>query len=186
MPVVFGTHEGSDTFVARGVIRTIDVLLSAGADAYAEGPGGATAYDVAKMAGFSDACALLKKYSQSGKASTIKRKALGLWLESLGCEEFLGRLLRAGYDDLRFLAEQGLTEADLDCIGVPREKLGLRRKMLVMHGVEQFLDNFPGRKGKVPPATSRSRRKTRIEKMGESSDSSSDESESSGSSPGGR
>lgn len=171
------------------------MLLSAGADAYAEGPGGATAYDVAKMAGFNDACVILKKYSQTGKASTIKRRALRSWLESLGCEEYLGRLLRAGYDDLRFLAEQGLTEADLDCIGVPREKLGLRRKMLVMHGVEQFLDIFPGRKENASPATSRSRRKPRSEinksstsevKMGESSDSSSDESESSGSSLDGR
>ena len=134
--------------------RTIDVLLSAGADASAEGPGGALALDAARMAGFDDACALLKKHSRREDAQIAeRRKALGAWLESLGCGEFLWRLLRAGYDDLYFMAEHGLTEEDLDCVGVPKEKLGLRKKLLVMHGVEEFLDKLPGGKGTGAPGS---------------------------------
>ncbi|CAM9601617.1 unnamed protein product, partial [Ascophyllum nodosum] len=138
----------------KGHLRTIDVLLSAGADASAEGPGGALALDAARMAGFDDACALLKKHSRREDAQIAeRRKALGAWLESLGCGEFLWRLLRAGYDDLYFMAEHGLTEEDLDCVGVPKEKLGLRKKLLVMHGVEEFLDKLPGGKGTGAPGS---------------------------------
>lgn len=102
--------------------------------------GGATALDFAEMAGFEDVAILLRRRTL-GDSAAAKRKALGSWLEALGCEEFLPRFLTAGYDDLTFLAEQKLSEADLDCVGVPREKLGLRKKLLAMHGVKEFLED---------------------------------------------
>lgn len=136
----------------NGHLRTIEVLLEAGADtssssrSLSESPGGATALDLAEMAGFHDAAALLKSRALSEKArdGVARRRALGSWLGALGCEEFLGRFLRAGYDDLPFMAAQGLTEADLDCVGVPRDKLGLRKKLLAMHSVDMFLDAAAG------------------------------------------
>ena len=124
----------------NGHLKTMEVLLDAGAGTSAESPGGATALDMAEMAGFGDAVVLLRKRAVRGEAGAVKRRSLVSWLEALDCEEFLGRFLRAGYDDLPFMASHGLTEADLDCIGVPTEKLGLRKKLLAMHGVEQFLD----------------------------------------------
>lgn len=124
----------------NGHLKTMEVLLDAGAGTSAESPGGATALDMAEMAGFGDAAVLLRKRAVRGEAGAVKRRALVSWLEALDCEEFLGRFLRAGYDDLPFMASHGLTEADLDCVGVPTEKLGLRKKLLAMHGVEQFLD----------------------------------------------
>lgn len=124
----------------NGHLKTMEVLLDVGAETLAESPGGATALDMADMAGFGDAAALLRKRAVRGEAGAAKRRALVSWLEALDCEEFLGRFLRAGYDDLPFMASHGLTEADLDCVGVPTEKLGLRKKLLAMHGVEQFLD----------------------------------------------
>lgn len=124
-----------------GYLRTIDALLDAGAEISAEGPGGATALDMAEMAGFVDAVALLRKRALRGEVGASRRKALSSWLESLGCEEFLGRFLRTGYDDLAFMASHGLTEADLDCVGVPGEKLGLRKKLLAMHDVERYLED---------------------------------------------
>ncbi|CAM9354454.1 unnamed protein product [Scytosiphon promiscuus] len=130
----------------HGHLGTMDVLLEAGADyssspSALEAPGGATALDMATMAGYDDAAALLKSRAAAGQARDRagKRKALASWLGVLGCEDFLGRFLRAGYDDLEFMASQGMTEEDLDCVGVPREKLGLRKKLLAMHGVERFL-----------------------------------------------
>lgn len=135
----------------NGHLRTIEVLLEAGADTSSSSssspsksasPGGATALDLAEMAGFHDAATLLRSRALAGEArdGVARRRALGSWLGALGCEEFLGRFLRAGYDDLRFMAAQGLTEADLDCVGVPRDKLGLRKKLLAMHDVGMFLD----------------------------------------------
>lgn len=134
----------------NGHLRTIEVLLGAGADTSSspssESPGGATALDLAEMAGFHDAAALLRSRALAAEArgGVARRRALGSWLGALGCEEFLGRFLRAGYDDLAFMASQGLTEADLDCVGVPSEKLGLRKKLLAMHGVDVFLDDSGG------------------------------------------
>jgi len=129
----------------HGHLRTIEVLLGAGADTspLSESPGGATAVDLAEMAGFNDAAALVKDPAlvRAPRDGVSRREALGLWLRSLGCEEFLGRFLRAGYDDLSFLASQGMTDADLDCVGVPNERLGLRKKLLTMHGVDAFLDD---------------------------------------------
>ena len=47
---------------------------------------------------------------------------------------------RAGYD-LPFIAslgKDGLTDHDLDCVGIPLSKLGLRRKLKALHDLDQF------------------------------------------------
>ena len=59
------------------------------------------------------------------------------WLNYLGGGEYLSQFLVAGYD-LPFIAKQGLTEADLDCVGIPTSKMGLRRKVMSLHGLAKY------------------------------------------------
>ncbi|RYY71876.1 hypothetical protein EON63_21385 [archaeon] len=56
---------------------------------------------------------------------------------TLGGSEYLQRFLDAGYD-LPFIHTHGLSDVDLDCIGVPVNKMGLRRKMSKLHGLDRF------------------------------------------------
>lgn len=170
----------------NGHLRTIEVLLGAGADttssspsspSSSESPGGATALDLAEMAGFHDAAALLRSRALAGEArdGVARRRALSSWLGALGCEEFLGRFLRAGYDDLPFMAAQGLTEADLDCVGVPRDKLGLRKKLLAMHDVGMYLDASGGSSGTEDASTAETASESEEEGSSSSADGDSDD-----------
>lgn len=86
------------------------------------------------------------------------------WLTSLGAGDYLPRFTDAGYD-LNFIAQVGLTglftysvkdtyytyyyyyrvrlqeglsDADLDCVGVPSSKLGLRRKLKLLYHLDKF------------------------------------------------
>ena len=43
----------------------------------------------------------------------------------------------AGYD-IRFVAKNGLTDEDLDCVGIPKAKMGLRRKIKSLHDLGNF------------------------------------------------
>ena len=49
----------------------------------------------------------------------------------------MNRFLDAGYD-LPFIAKQGLNDDDLDCIGIPMSKLGLRKKIKLLHRIAEF------------------------------------------------
>jgi hypothetical protein len=42
----------------------------------------------------------------------------------------------AGYD-LPFIYAHGINDADLDCVGVPRNRLGLRKKLTALHRLDQ-------------------------------------------------
>lgn len=59
------------------------------------------------------------------------------WLTYIGGGEYVRKFLDAGYD-LAFIAQHGLSEPDLDCVGVPASKMGLRRKMMNLHGLDKF------------------------------------------------
>lgn len=59
------------------------------------------------------------------------------WLNYLGVGEYTTKFIDAGYD-LPFIARHGLSESDLDCIGIPMSKLGLRRKLVHLHDVTKF------------------------------------------------
>lgn len=54
----------------------------------------------------------------------------------LSAIEYLPKFLSAGYD-LQFIHKHGLSDADLDCIGVPLDKLGLRRKLKELSKLEE-------------------------------------------------
>lgn len=60
------------------------------------------------------------------------------WLESLGAGMFVNSFASAGYD-LAFIRRHGLTEADLDCVTIPATKLGLRKKLIALHNLENFI-----------------------------------------------
>lgn len=49
----------------------------------------------------------------------------------------MNRFLDAGYD-LPFIAAQGISDTDLDCVGIPMTKLGLRRKIITLHNLSKF------------------------------------------------
>ncbi len=63
--------------------------------------------------------------------------AFRAWLVALGALEHLPRFISAGYD-LSFIAKHGLAAEDLDCIGIPKEKLGVRRKLMALHNLKEF------------------------------------------------
>lgn len=171
----------------NGHVQTIQALLDAGADASAEGPGGATALDMAEMAGFSEAAAVLHKETRGLTQMLERRRALAAWLEVVGGEAYLPRFLRAGYDDLEFLASHGLVDEDLDCIGVPRQKLGLRKKLLALYKADSFLPPTSTRGGSISvgerASTATASRKSKAKDVASSnssdSESSSDNEESS-------
>lgn len=64
---------------------------------------------------------------------------LSEWLRVLGAEEYFSSFACAGYD-LEFIAKEGLQDEDLNCVGIPLSKLGLRRKLLSKHKIEDFVD----------------------------------------------
>lgn len=59
------------------------------------------------------------------------------WLNHLGGGEFIQKFFDAGYD-LAFVAKSGLDDRDLDCVGIPMSKLGLRKKLLSLHDLDRF------------------------------------------------
>ena len=47
------------------------------------------------------------------------------------------KFIDAGYD-LPFIVKHGLTDEDLNCVGIPTNKMGLRRKIMKLHGLTNF------------------------------------------------
>lgn len=61
------------------------------------------------------------------------------WLQFCGAGAYISSFFEAGYD-LGFIAKHGLTEVDLDCIGIPRKMRGVWRKLEGLHKIEEFID----------------------------------------------
>ena len=59
------------------------------------------------------------------------------WLNHLGGGEYAAKFIEAGYD-LAFIAKHGVSDEDLDCVGIPTTKMGLRRKIARLHELSQF------------------------------------------------
>jgi hypothetical protein len=59
------------------------------------------------------------------------------WLNSLGGGEYTSKFVDAGYD-LPFIVKHGLSDEDLNCVGIPLNKMGLRRKIMKLHDIEKF------------------------------------------------
>jgi len=63
------------------------------------------------------------------------------WLNHIGSGEYITKFLDAGYD-LAFISLHGLTDSDLDCVGIPMSRLGLRRKLTHLHDIKKFYSNI--------------------------------------------
>lgn len=62
------------------------------------------------------------------------------WLNHLGGGEYLSKFIDSGYD-LRFIKKQGLIDEDMDCVGIPKSKMGLRRKLMSLHELDKFFED---------------------------------------------
>lgn len=60
------------------------------------------------------------------------------WLRTIGAGIYLNSFLQSGYD-LAFIAQHGLTDEDLDSVGVPSTQMGLRRKLKLLHRINEFI-----------------------------------------------
>lgn len=108
-------------------LRTTTTLLRAGAVDF---PSNArtSAAAVARSKGFSRVAEVLEEEQKRQRGES----RLGEWLASIGCEKYLHQIVRAGYDyDL--IAEHGLTEEDIEAIGIPRDKKGHQKKLITKH-----------------------------------------------------
>jgi hypothetical protein len=115
--------------------QSVAVLLESGALVMLASKNGSTPLDVAKQLGFEDISDMLA--SKANLESDPMVPVFREWLVSLGAGEFVFSFLNAGYD-LKFIQKQGLTPEDLDCVGIPLGRLGLRRKLQTLHDLEKF------------------------------------------------
>jgi len=62
------------------------------------------------------------------------------WLVHLGAGEYVSRFVEAGYDLPFIVSHGGFEDKDLDCVGIPMTKLGLRKKIIALHELDNFYD----------------------------------------------
>ena len=62
------------------------------------------------------------------------------WLVHLGAGEYVTRFVEAGYDLPFIVSHGGFEDKDLDCVGIPMTKLGLRKKIIALHELDNFYD----------------------------------------------
>ena len=110
-------------------------LTSRGASSILASKAGSTPLDIAKELNYDDIVDILLSKTNSETDPTLPQ--FRNWLCSLGAGEYLPKFVEAGYD-LKFIVKQGLTDQDLDCIGIPMSKLGIRRKITTLHKLSEF------------------------------------------------
>eukprot|EP01038_Epipyxis_sp_PR26KG_P010201 gene10201-13725_t len=117
--------------------QIVQLLLSNGASAVISSKNGSTPLDLANSLHYDDIIDILSskmKLEQDPSYPKFKE-----WLSHLGAGEYSSKFLQAGYD-LPFIAKHGLAESDLDCVGIPLTKLGIRRKIIALHNLNDFYD----------------------------------------------
>jgi len=119
-----------------GYIDGVDKLLRLGADVMKAGgrSGNVKARDVAEQRGHLDIVDLLSRWERK-KADPIN-DAFRNWLASLDAEMYAQPFIDAGYD-MEYIRAKGLTDEDLDCVGVSKSKLGLRGKLKNLWGMPE-------------------------------------------------
>jgi hypothetical protein len=110
-------------------------LLSEGASTILTSKNGTTAKDIAEKYNLVDLLdAFTSKMNMENDPYVPQFRD---WLNCLGGGEYLTKFIDAGYD-FRFIKSKSLTETDLDCVGIPLSKMGLRRKLLSLHLIENL------------------------------------------------
>ena len=111
----------------HGHVRTGETLLQLGAENTATPSGGQTPADLAQASGQRQMAQLLTR--RAAVTTEQGHERLKAWLEDLDCSSYYSRFLDAGYD-FDYIKDHGLAEDDIDQIGVPAKKLGLRKKLM--------------------------------------------------------
>lgn len=62
------------------------------------------------------------------------------WLRHLGAGEYVSKFIEAGYDLPFIVSNGGFEDSDLDCVGIPLAKRGIRRKIIALHDLSKFYD----------------------------------------------
>ena len=121
--------------VIKRANEIILLLLNNGASVTCQSKTGSTAKDLAKILKFTEIEDILSsRMSTEADPSVPNFKD---WLCHLGAGEYLSKFLSAGYD-LPFIVRAGLVEADLDCVGIPMSKLGIRKKIIALHNLSDY------------------------------------------------
>jgi hypothetical protein len=114
---------------------SVSLLVDNGASVLIKSNAGSTALEIAKALKYDEICDILE--SKSSIEQDPNLPSFRAWLVNLGALEYLPKFISAGYD-LFFIAKHGLTAEDLDCIGIPMEKLGVRRKLQSLHKLSDY------------------------------------------------
>jgi TATA-binding protein-associated factor Taf7 len=69
-----------------------------------------------------------------------EQEKLTNWLASIGMIEYEEVFQKAGFDDLDFLAQHGMSELDLDAMGI--KKPGHRLKLQKLYMLKEFLEKL--------------------------------------------
>ena len=122
-----------------GYVDGVDALLRLGADVMSKGgkTGKVTARGIAEQRGHQDIADLLSRWER--KLEDPINAKFREWLAALDCEMHCQAFIDAGYD-LQFIKKNGITDDDLDCVGVPQTKLGLRRKLMSQWKIDNFME----------------------------------------------
>lgn len=118
------------------IIRNFFFRFSgSGASVTSMSKSGSTPLDLAKSLKFTEIEDILSSKMMIEKDPSLPH--FKNWLCHLGAGEYVSKFLSAGYD-LPFIVRTGLVEADLDCVGIPMSKLGIRKKILALHDLNEY------------------------------------------------
>ena len=92
---------------------------------------------IASQRGHLDIVDLLARWER--KVDDPVNKKFKEWLSHLDCEAYAQKFIDCGYD-MNFIKASGLNDEDLDCVGVPTTKLGLRKKLKDLWKIDAYLD----------------------------------------------
>lgn len=123
--------------VVKQNIEMILLLIAGGALGNTPSAVGSTPLDLAQALKFTEIEDILSSQVKIEVDPTLPK--FKQWLCHLGAGEYVSRFLAAGYD-LPFIVKAGLVEADLDCVGIPMSKLGIRRKILTLHNLRDYYE----------------------------------------------
>ena len=117
---------------AFGHLNTAHILVKYGAKVDTLDSQGKTPHELAEEGRQPQVAEYLAEVSQ-GRTSCARLRD---WLHAIGLGAYYNAFLAQGFDDIDFLASAGLTEVDLDAVGVVLA--GHRSKLLQVYRIHDF------------------------------------------------